>query len=682
MRRLFLVLAFALFSATLLADNTITVSSASGVPGEEVTIDVSLNNSDAVVAAEIRIPLNRYIQYIAESAVLNPERSNGHQLSAASVNNELRLYVYGFGTNALKGNIGHLCSFRLKLGKSPEAWTMAPNVVLSDAQGERLTASAVNGRVTILVPQLTVETPNIDYGHVPIRNTYTRNVTLRNSGTSLLTVSNITFSVREFSVEESSFSIEAGGTKTVMVHYAPTKHGAVRETMTIASDASNGKQQATLVADPYSVNELHVGNASGVSDGEVTIPITMNNMEPIAGAQWSFILPDALRYVEGSIQTAEHSEGLSANATVVGNKLTCYLYTTSSAKIEEGDGVIANLKLRLQGASGTYYLSPSEVVLSNVGMENMVSATTYGWVSISSPRLSSASTLNMGSSPVTETANKTYTMYNAGSAPLVVSRVTFLAEGFSIAEEFPLTIESGVSKDITVSYQGTVEGNYSTTMQIYSNDPNARMKSVAVSGNLFEPNVLSLTSRQCSNGKDYSVTVALDNYSSIVAFQTDVVSTKPFTLDANEVLKTERLNGLSVLVSPVNETTWRVLLYSLNNTPISGNEGNLLTLTLHPKDEETDLLGATVSLNNILLSNTSGVNKNTSGLVSCELQMPPFVLGDVNRDGVINVTDVLAVISLIADGSSQEYERNAADINGDGEINVTDVLGLLELLTQ
>ena len=52
--------------------------------------------------------------------------------------------------------------------------------------------------------------------------------------------------------------------------------------------------------------------------------------------------------------------------------------------------------------------------------------------------------------------------------------------------------------------------------------------------------------------------------------------------------------------------------------------------------------------------------------------------GDVNADGLINITDVTELIDLLLSGSST-YLSNA-DANSDGSVNITDVTDLIDLL--
>ncbi|MGM9868417.1 MAG: dockerin type I repeat-containing protein [Sodaliphilus sp.] len=54
------------------------------------------------------------------------------------------------------------------------------------------------------------------------------------------------------------------------------------------------------------------------------------------------------------------------------------------------------------------------------------------------------------------------------------------------------------------------------------------------------------------------------------------------------------------------------------------------------------------------------------------------IVGDVNGDGVVNVSDVTALVNHIV--GAEVYPVAACDINGDGEVNVSDVTALVNLI--
>ena len=615
MKRLLIWLIAILYGSLAIASNTITLSSVSGTPQTEVVVVVSLDNTDAITALELNIPLGEHLSYVTNSAVLSTARSNGHMLSAAQVGQELRIYVYSFSPNALNGNTGELLTFRLQLGNEPADYALTPTVVLSDAQGTSITGSTQTGTVTIQAPKLQIVNPQIDYGHIPIRATYTKNLQLKNVGNLPLTIENITTTDPLFVPKQTTLTIAAGQTTSIAIEYTPTERGAVSAEMMFTSNATNGEQVVTIVADPFSVNELHVGTASGIADSIVTIPLTMNNMEPIVAMQCAFKLPKQLEYVANSLAVnATRSNGHQALSTLRGDTLFLAIFSMINQPLHANDGEVATFQLRLNGSSGTYYLKPIDVVLSNITEENMVSATSQGKVTIKAPSISSNASLSFGNIPITEVAHATYSVRNNGSAPLVLERATFLAEGYSIVEELPITIANYQTTTITVAYQPTEEGDFSTTMNLYTNDPNNRLKTVALSGQVYEPNTLTLSGQSNQDGT-YTLSVALDNYTDIVAVQYDLHWRSDMTTSQSAFVPSARMQNHNAVVTPLNEDSYRIIIYSMSNAIIAGHNGELHQLVFTPQGD-VDYCGDIITIDNIILSDVNSVDKASSSTMS------------------------------------------------------------------
>jgi len=56
--------------------------------------------------------------------------------------------------------------------------------------------------------------------------------------------------------------------------------------------------------------------------------------------------------------------------------------------------------------------------------------------------------------------------------------------------------------------------------------------------------------------------------------------------------------------------------------------------------------------------------------------------GDANGDGVVNITDVVAIVNYINNASSTAFKKFAADANGDGEVNITDVVKVVNTINK
>ena len=136
MRRFIILLlsALPLFAS---ATNTLSLSSVSGHPGETLTVSVSLANDDGVTALQAAIPLGEHLQYVANSALLNSTRSNGHSMVASASDDTLRVAVFSLTQAALNGNEGELFTFQVKLGIEPATYPLKAETVMTGTKAIR-----------------------------------------------------------------------------------------------------------------------------------------------------------------------------------------------------------------------------------------------------------------------------------------------------------------------------------------------------------------------------------------------------------------------------------------------------------------------------------------------------------------------------------------------------------------
>ena len=75
------------------ADNIITLSNVQGAAGTEVTVSVSMTNTDAVSALQLSIPLDDNLTFV-ENSQMAGSRLSGHTLSAGVKDGVLNVMVY------------------------------------------------------------------------------------------------------------------------------------------------------------------------------------------------------------------------------------------------------------------------------------------------------------------------------------------------------------------------------------------------------------------------------------------------------------------------------------------------------------------------------------------------------------------------------------------------------------
>ncbi|MCM1108638.1 MAG: DUF1573 domain-containing protein [Clostridium sp.] len=584
------------------ADNLVRIDTANGQPGATVRLTVNLEADVPVSAIEMRIPLDKNLTYVEESARLLPGAS-GHSLKATETDGELRLFVYSLSLSPLTG--GDLLTFDLRLGTTGATYPLTPATVLSDAAGQPLAATNESGSVTILSAGISVSPATIDYGRRAIRSAYDQTFILRNTGTTDLHITGYDVSTSIIRVTPNSQTITPGETAVATVTYSPVERAtSVSETIKVRSDATSGNHTVEVTAVPFSVNELHVGSAEDRADEEVTVSLTMNNMEPIVGGEISFRLPDALTFVEGSAECGSRASGHSVLSSVNGNLLKLVFYHPSNQAVDDNDGELLRFKLRLDGRTGHYPLTPETAILSNRQGENMTSAATAGSIRISSPRLSCPTTLSMGEGRVTDKLSGQFTVHNYGNAPLEIDRVTFLQEGFTVETPLPLFVGNYGSATLDVSYRNATAGTFATRMNLYTNDPDARMTAVEVNGRLYEPNQLTFNGTPDKDYSSYTLTAALDNYTDIVALQFDIDWLPGMTLSREDIRLTDRAANHTVSMADLGNGTTRIILLSMTNTPLPGQSGELLTMTFRG----SGFVGHSVTIGNIVLSNRKGEN--------------------------------------------------------------------------
>jgi hypothetical protein len=665
------------------ADNVISVSSAQGHPNDTVLIQLSLTNTDNVVAFQVEIPLGNSLSYIPNSCVLT-SRTNGHTITASVVNGVLKILSYSLSLSPYSGNSGVLATFKLRLGNEPGNISLTlNNTRLSNSSGTALTHTNTNGIITLLSPKIRINNPQIDFGHYPIHSTYNNSINITNIGNEPLSINNISFSNTAFSANNFSATIIGAGNEfSIPISFSPTIAGNVSATATIYSNSISGNQNVSLIANPYSVNELHVSNVEGYSDSIVSIDLSINNMDTLVGFQTKFILPHTLEYVSGSFSLSSRTINHVCLSGISGDTLTLLVYSPNNTPLGSSSGVVANFRLKLIGSSGYYPLQPINTVLSNRNGINVLSDAYSGSVSIRSPYIYCNSSIDMGTSSVTENSIYSYSIYNYGNAPLVIDNIVFTQNGFSVQDTLPIIINQYYNRSLNIVYNGINEGNFSALMKIYSNDPSQRLKDVNIIGNRYEPNELAFSVDTVNYFQNPQVAVNMNNYSSITAVQFDFYYPHNYyTLSSSDFhLSSIRCPNHSISTIALNDSVYRVLIFSMQNQNINSNAGDILNINLHPKST-TRQGNYIINAKSIVLSNSLGVNKftGTNPSYSFNVVIPTFTIsaqtnnnsfGNVIGAGIYNYLSS-ATLTAVPNSNSLFLHWNDNDTNRIRNIIVT-----------
>ncbi len=663
------------------AENLVTLPTVTGSPGDEVTLTIALDNTDAVSAMQLQIPVTSDVTVVTGSETLGA-RAATHSATVGVRDGVLNVMVWNTAMTTFTSNSGEVLSFRLLLGNEPGTVNLvASKVTLTDADGNTLPATATSGSVTISAPKAQLATRDIDFGHIPIRDVYYQSLQVTNVGTAPLIISGIEPSAPEFSsTTVFPYIIEPGYTGEVDITYSPVERGAIEETVRLLSNNIAGTNTIRVVADPFAVNELHVENATGIADSTVTIPLRVNNMDAITGFQLEFDLPEQLKYVDGSFALSDRKGDHQLVVTHTNGKLRAIAYSMGSSTFSGNDGVIASFDVKLNGRYGCN-LGASKAVLTAIykGEDmDVLSAKYEGYIDIQSPQLYADEQLDLGATPVTEIAQGEVNVNNNGSAPLRIDRVVFNAEGFTVAESFPMVIEPWQSVTLHVGFNGQEQAPFEAMMQLYSNDPDHRLHNITVTGSRFAPNYLHFTADDLYRGDDLLLHIDMSNYDPINGIQFDLDYPAQW-LEPAEFIPTNRATSFSMMWRSIGNGKARFFIYSLSDGVITPGEGEIAVIRFTASDEipvDTYQLDITeISMGTPELTDKfAGTDQQTNFTVIVGLR------GDANEDGKVDVNDVTTTINYILGKNPSPFNYRNANVNDDNTVNVMDVTTLINII--
>lgn len=671
-------------SINTFAGRRIALGEGSAPPRTDVEIALSYSSDTGDASAmEIRIPLPQGITYRAGSAHAVSSRLDGHQTEASAKGAELVIVVYNLNLTPIPEGDGEIIRFSLNTGRQPGSFSLVPTVKLSDSSGRRLDCEAESGRLISLAPKVQIPAGQIDFGRAAIRGTYTRSFPISNVGTTDLHVSDISADdSTDVRFEPSQLTIAPGETQHINVVYSPIEYAdSIAKQITVHSDACDGDATLGMKAVPYSVNVLSVKRSEGTSGEEAVITLGLDNMEPIAGVDLMLRLPAVLKYVEGSLEPCTRAAMLTPGARADENgTLRLILYGTAGKTIEGHEGDLLTFRVKINGQSGWYSLTPYDVKLANASGRNMTSGINGEYLVIKSAEINGNKSIDFGEIAMTESHSLGYGVSNRGQSDLIIDRVIFLGEGFSIAEQLPLTVAPGHAANLTIIAAPRERGDFGCVMNIYSNDPVNALMQVNVSGTAYSPNALVFEG-EWTDPKQYRIDCRMTNHDPVAGLQADIVIDPDIAMTEESILFTDRLDGHQTTLAKTGEGRYRLIVYSMRNTPVIGNDGVLFSITV----PDRKLSGQNVLFEAIRLSGTNGVNLTSPGASNRSLAVAEapeeVVKGDLDRNGKINIADVTRAIGVVTHQFNAADYLLTGDMNGDGKINVVDVTAIIRIIT-
>lgn len=187
-------------------------------------------------------------------------------------------------------------------------------------------------------------------------------------------------------------------------------------------------------------------------------------------------------------------------------------------------------------------------------------------------------------------------------------------------------------------------------------------------------------------GGHVTLPVLMKNDINVAGFQFDLIMPEGVTLTTKsdgtaDAIVTSRTSTHTLTGTTLPSGAVRFTVFSLSNSLITGTEGSVMNIRFDI-DKDTPLGDYEVRFTNVQLTQKDGSDLTTvyAPDQTLKLTVGSILPGDVNADGVVNVTDAIGIISFILEDTPTWFTESVADVNGDGKINVTDVIAVIDMI--
>jgi hypothetical protein len=661
-----IVCLFFMFSIqNTIAQNTIVFDNKEVNTATSFNFDISLNNTDEVAAIQFDIIFNAEVSELTSGHVLSSRASNSHDLAISNPSDGIiRVVIYSATNTAISGDSGTLLTLKLKSKTLPGSFNIShAGLVVSSPTQSSVSTTINNGSLKVLGAILNMSTTSISFGRVPIGNAARRTITISNSGNTNLELSG-TNDISPFSILESfPITISPNSSKNLTTTVQTVnKYNSDENILFQNNDADPLRKikKVTLSANVYAVNEIHIGSGSGEIHNEISIPISINNMEPFNGFQFDVTLPQNITYVNNSVAlSSRKGDHIVSGSLINSNTLRIISYSNSNTDFRGEEGDIITFKLKPEVRSGNYNLTISNPVISNIALGNIESDSYSGSVQINSPNLvTSPSSISFGRVPITEAREQTLRLTNNGSAELIINSIIKDVSLFNIDTATPFSIDQGESKDIKLTFTPNSIGIVNQNISIRHNG-STEQNVINATADIFSPNYLKVKSITTEPGSSSFLDIKLYNNDEVRGIQFDVTLNPEFNYNVSNYSLIDNGTIFSSSKSNLSSNTYRFILFNYSGNSIQKGSGSILRIPF-TIPQNTNFGDYTVSFSNVVIS-----GPNNTSVSSEAIEFGKVILADTTVPVITLLSN--ATVDVEVGGTYTDAGATAND-DYDGDI--------------
>ena len=344
---------------------------------------------------------------------------------------------------------------------NPTEGTFSGNITISSNDPDRakhtLSISVIVQAAP--VPAIAVQESAIDFGTVEVAQTVQKTFTVQNTGTASLEITGIESDVSGLTFDTTMFTLEPNSSQTVTVTFPSSTEGTFSGSINILSndpDRAKHTLSISVIVQPRPVPVIAVqqtavdfGAIEAGQTGQRTITIENTGTAPL---EITGIESDVSGLTFDTTMFTLEPEG-SQTVTV----------TFPSSTVGEFSGNISISSNDPDRAKHT------------VSVSVIVQAAPAPVLIVGQPAI------DFGTIDAEKTVQKTFTIQNTGTAPLEVTGIESDVPGLTF-EPSVFTLAPNGSQTVTITFPKPMEGEFSGSITILSNDPDRAKHTLTISG--------------------------------------------------------------------------------------------------------------------------------------------------------------------------------------------------------
>lgn len=214
-------------------------------------------------------------------------------------------------------------------------------------------------------------------------------------------------------------------------------------------------------------------------------------------------------------------------------------------------------------------------------------------------------------------------------------------------------------------------------------DPDERDTDIALLDN-----VIYLERTDVNAGGTATLSFKMKNSAKIRGFQFDLYLPEGVTAVKNNkgriqgALSSSRRDAddeHTLTLSEQTDGAIRFLCGSQYDETFKGSEGEVATLQVNIA-EDMEAGDYPIVLKDMRLSETDISKFYDTEQVKSTLSISDYIIGDINGDAVVNVSDYIGIANYILGSTPADFNEKAADVNEDQVVNVSDYIGVANII--